>query len=68
MSLLIIYYTNINNIILIALIDLGYSLSDGGRWSKMKVSFWYPVSQFSSDYHEILQPLLSDHLATTLKI
>ena len=34
----------------------------------MKLAFWYPVSQFSCDRHEILQPLLSSHLATTLKI
>ena len=32
------------------------------------LAFWYPVSQFSSDCHEILQPLLSDHLVTTLRI
>ena len=35
---------------------------------KLKLPFWYPVSQFSSDCHEILQPLLSNHLASTLKI
>ena len=26
---------------------------------KLKLAFWYPVSQLSSDCHEILQPLLS---------
>ena len=34
---------------------------------KGKVAFRYPVSQFSRDCHEILQPLLSSHLATTLE-
>ena len=34
---------------------------------KEKLAFWYPVSQFSNDCHEILQPLLSSHLATILK-
>ena len=33
-----------------------------------KLAFRYPVSQFSSDCHRILQPLLSVFLATTLKI
>ena len=37
---------------------------------KLKLAFWYPVSQFSSYCQEILQPLglLSSHLATILKI
>ena len=46
-----------------------YSLSDGGGWSKKKLAFPYPVSQFSSDcqffLQNIMQPLLSSHLATT---
>ena len=41
------------------------TVEDGPKW---KLAFWYPVSQFSSDCHKIVQPLLSSHLATALKI
>ena len=41
------------------------TVEDEPKW---KWVFWYPVSQFSSGCHKILQPLSSTHLATTLKI
>ena len=47
------------------LIAVCSTVDDGPKW---KLAFRYPVSQFSGDCHEILQPLLSSHLATTLKI
>ena len=40
-------------------------VENGPEW---KLAFRYPVSQFSRDCHEILQPLLSGDLTTTLKI
>ena len=37
-----------------AIVDDIYSLSDGGGYGpKLKLAFWYPVTQFSSDFHEI---------------
>ena len=41
------------------------TVEDGPRG---KLAFRYTVSQFSRDCHEILQTLLSNHLATTQKI
>ena len=37
----------------------------GPKW---KLAFQYLLSQFSSDFHEILQTLFSSHLASILKI